>query len=328
MALTWGDLNGKVHDKIIPTVADVIYKSSPVFIRIRTQNAQQFDGGVKIRQNIGYAELNGGPFGRGQSFDTAYVPTDTAFEVNPKFYYVNISLYGTDDVLARGAQQAVPFVGSKIANAAGKMAKLIATDLYLDGLGTGSSTLSIDGFNQWFDNGNTFTSVGGITRTDVGVSNGTNSQGVNGYVASLSSGFTLKAVEIAMGSAWFGREHVDLLVSDQNSWNWFFNKLQPMQRFNEESSDVAKSGFRSFQFVGAQVVVDQYAPTGSMYGINSKSENLAFYSSTLKRYQFGFTGFKEIYNSDDRSGQYLWAGNMIVSNPRYNFRLTNIPTLS
>lgn len=93
-----------------------------------------------------------------------------------------------------------------------------------------------------------------------------------------------------MGGCWFGREHVDILVSDQNSWNWFFNKLQPMQRFNEESSDVAKSGFRSFQFVGAQVVVDQYAPAGNMYGINSKSENLAFYSSTLKRYQFGFTG--------------------------------------
>lgn len=312
----------------MPTVADLVYKSSPIFIRIRSNNGQQFDGGVKIRQGIGYAELNGGAFGRGQPFNTDYVTTDTAFAVDPKFYYVNITLYGSDDVLARGPMQAVPFVGSKIANAAGKMAKLLATDMYLDGLGTGSSTLSLDGLNAWFDNGSLFPTIAGVTRSDLGVSNGTNSQGANGYVASLSAGFTLKAVELAMGSAWFGREHVDLLVSDQNSWNWFFNKLQPQQRFNEESSDVAKSGFRSFNFLGAQVVVDQYAPAGSMYGINSKAENLAFFSSTLKRYQFGFTGFKEIYNSDDRSGQYLWAGNIIVSNPRYNFRLTNIPTLS
>jgi hypothetical protein len=328
MALTWEDLNGKVQDKIIPTVADVVYKSSPVFVRIRTNNGQQFDGGIKIRQNIGYAELNGGPFGRGETFNTDYVQTDTAFAVDPKFYYVNVSLYGTDDVLARGPMQAVPFVGSKLANAAGKMAKLIATDMYLDGLGTSSSTKSVDGFNQWFDNGSLFTTVGGITRTDLGVSNGTNNQGANGYVASLSSGFSLKAVELAMGSCWFGVQHVDMLVSDQNSWNWFFNKLQPMQRFNEESSDVAKAGFRSFNFIGAQVVVDQYSPAGSMYGMNTKQENLMFFTSTLKRYQFGFTGFKEIYNSDDRSGQYLWAGNIIVANPRYNFRLTNIPTLS
>lgn len=172
MALTWGDLNGKVQDKIVPTVADVIYKSSPVFIRIRSNNGQQFDGGIKIRQNIGYAELNGGAFGRGQTFNTDYVPTDTAFAVDPKFYYVNITLFGTDDVLARGPMQAVPFVGSKIANAAGKMAKLISTDMYLDGLGTSSSTQSIDGFNQWVDNGNLFSTVGGLTRTDLGVANG------------------------------------------------------------------------------------------------------------------------------------------------------------
>lgn len=92
MALTWGDLNSKVQDKIIPTVADVVYKASPVFIRVRTQNGQQFDGGVQIRQPIAYAELNGGPFGRGQSFNTDYVPTDTAFAVAPKLYYVNVTL--------------------------------------------------------------------------------------------------------------------------------------------------------------------------------------------------------------------------------------------
>jgi len=93
MALTWGDLNGKVQDKIIPTVADVIYKSSPIFIRIRSNNGQQFDGGLKIRQNIGYAELNGGPFSRGGTFNTDYVPTDTAFAVDPKFL---MSVVGSD----------------------------------------------------------------------------------------------------------------------------------------------------------------------------------------------------------------------------------------
>ncbi len=40
---------------------------------------------------------------------------------------------------------AVDFVTSKLANAAGKMAKLIGTDIFLDGLGTNSSTMSIDG---------------------------------------------------------------------------------------------------------------------------------------------------------------------------------------
>ena len=49
---------------------------------------------------------------------------------------------------------AVDFVTSKLANAAGKMAKLIGTDIFLDGLGTGSSTLSIDGSNWSLSYGN------------------------------------------------------------------------------------------------------------------------------------------------------------------------------
>lgn len=226
------------------------------------------------------------------------------------------------------------------------------------------------------DNGNTYTTVGGLTRSDLGVANGTNSQGANGYVASLSTGFTLKAVQKAFGSAWFGNQHVDLIVSDQNSWdfqNWspdectycaksepvymrehpkatrtgdsnnrgdvimgnpqathsaepqrltrrastdedtvrpalrdaepgrndqaaaravvttkqFWNKLQPQQRYMNEKADVANAGFSAFNFNGAQVVVDQYGPSGQMFGLNTRNENLLFFTSTLKRYQFG-----------------------------------------
>lgn len=328
MALTWEDLNGKVNDYIIPAIADVVYKSGPTFIRMRTSNAQRFEGGPKIRHNIGYAELNGAPFQRGGTFNTDYVQTDTALEFTPKFYYVNVTLFGTDDVLARGPEMAVDFVTSKLANASGKMAKMLGTDFFLDGQGTNSSTLSLDGFQAAFDNGSIYAAYGNVTRTDVGVANGVNNQGINGYVASLATGFSLKAVQKAYGGCWFGAEHVDLIVSDQNSWDQFWNKMQPLQRMMEESSDVAKIGFQSFRFNGAQVTVDQYCPSGEMYGMNTRNENMLFFTSTLKRYQFGFTGFKEAQNTDDRAGQYLYGGNLVVPNPRYNFRLTNIPTLN
>src|SRR4030042_4482820 len=48
---------------------------------------------------------------------------------------------------------------------------------------------------------------------------------INGYVASLATGFTLKAVNTAFGSCWFGAEHVDLISSDQNSWNGQYEAL-------------------------------------------------------------------------------------------------------
>lgn len=91
MALTWEDLNSKVNDWIIPTLADTVYKSGPFLVRMRSSNAQRFEGGPKIRQPIGYAELNGGSFTRGGTFDTSYVQTDTALEFLPKFLTVPLA---------------------------------------------------------------------------------------------------------------------------------------------------------------------------------------------------------------------------------------------
>jgi len=55
-------------------------------------------------------------------------------------------------------------------------------------------------------------------------------------------------------------------------WDAFWNKLQPQQRFNDETSDV-HVGFRSFFWNGAQVVVDQYLPVlagnFTIYGLNT-----------------------------------------------------------
>lgn len=45
-----------------------------------------------------YAELRGGAFTRGGTFDISYVQTDTALNVLPKYYYVNATLFGTDNV--------------------------------------------------------------------------------------------------------------------------------------------------------------------------------------------------------------------------------------
>jgi hypothetical protein len=41
-----------------------------------------------------------------------------------------------------------------------------------------------------------------------------------------------------------------------------------MQRYMDENSDVAKIGFSAFKYVGAQVVVDQYCPSGYMFGLS------------------------------------------------------------
>lgn len=216
------------------------------------------------------------------------------------------------------------YVESKMVNASGKMAKLLGMDIFLDGTGINSATINLDGFLQALDNGNIYTSYGGITRTDLGVTAGTNNQGINGYVNTLPT-FTMTGLQTAYGAAWFGNEHIDLIVTTQLIWDMIWNKVQPQQRFLEESSDVAKIGMKSLRWNGASITVDQYCPAGYIFGLNTKY--IQFWISTLPKYQFGFTGFKEAQNSDDVAGQYLFSGNILIPAPRLFFTLSGVTTL-
>jgi hypothetical protein len=318
MALTYDDISSKTNKFIVPRLVDNVYKSSPVLTRLRTNNMERFEGGTTIRHPIMYAELRGGAFTRGGTFDISYVQTDTALEVNVKYYYVNATLFGTDNVLNRGPEAAMSYVETKLVNAAGKMAKLLGTDLFLDGTGVNSSIIQLDGMQEALDDGTTYTTYGGITRTDI--ASGAN-VGINGYKAAVPT-LSLASVQTAYGATWFGNEHVDLIPTTQPVWDILWNKIQPQQRFLEESSDVAKVGFQALRYNGASIVVDQYAPTGVMWFLNTKY--IQFWISTLPKYQFGFTGWKEAQNTDDVAGQYLFAGNLLFVAPRLNGQVNGI----
>lgn len=320
MALTWTDIDGKVNKHIVPRLVDNVYKSSPVLTRLRTRNAERFEGGMSIRHPIVYAKLNGGAFSKGGSFNIDKVQTDTALEIYPKYYYVNISLYGPDNVLARGPEAAMSYVESKMFNASGKMADMLGTDLFLDGQGTNSATTQLDGMQSALDDGSEYATYGGITRTDLGVTAGTVG-GINAYNATMAT-FSMGSFQTAYGSAWFGNEHVDLIATTQAVWDIIWNKLQPQQRFMEMDNDLGKVGFQTLRWNGASIVVDQLCPAGFIYGLNTKY--ILFYISTVPKYQFGFTGFKEVQNSDDVAGQYLFAGNLLVTAPRLFFKIDSV----
>ena len=318
MSLTYDDLTSKTNKFIVPRMVDEVYKSSPLFTRLRTRNMERFEGGQTIRHPIMYAKLKGGAFTRGASFDTSYVQTDTALEVIVKYYYVNVTLYGVDNVLNRGAEAAMSLVEAKMVNASGRMADLLGTDLFLDGQGVNSTALQLDGLQASVDDGTNYTSYGGITRTDIAT--GANA-GINAYYVNLPT-LTLSALQTAYGSSWFGREHVDLIVSPQTVWDILWNKIQPQQRFREESSDVAKIGFQSLRYNNSSVTVDQLCPAGFAFGLNTKF--IQFWITTMPKYQFGFTGWKESQNTDDVAGQYLFAGNLLNVGPRFMFKIAGI----
>lgn len=360
MALTLYDLNAFTEQYIVERTTDVIFKPSPLFVRLLNRRRMNFEGGLYIQRPLIYAELNGGWFGQGDTFNIAYVPTDTAVTVNIKQCYVNVTLYGTQDILNRGRQAAYSIVETKFANASMKMAKLIATALYQDGQTTSvqppytgalSGPLSLDGLLAWCDDGNTsgsystatdmtksFLSVGGQTRASFfttapsftgPTTPSTAVQGLNSYTNRAFSNFNLPDVNTAYGNAWFGNDFPDLMPTTQTGYNKIWQALQPQQRYNDVSTDVAQAGFRALRFNASEVVVDKYIPSdgtnGLLLGLNSSY--LEYFLSTAKKWQFGFTGFKEAQNNADLAGQFFCASNLISANNRCNFKLVGTSLL-
>ena len=353
MALSYTDLTAFTEQYVVERTTDVIFKQSPLFTRLLNRRRMKFQGGTFIQRPIIYSELNGDWFSKGDTFDIAYVTTDTAFTVNMKMSYVDVTIYGIDDILNRGPQAAFSIVESKFANASMKMAKIIATALYQDGqsavsapfTGALSGTKSLDGLLAWIDDGNSsgsyssatdmtksFLAVGGITRTDLfavaptfttGITPISAVQGANAYTIRGYSAYSVTDINTAYGAAWFGNDYVDLMTGTQTAYNKIWNTLQPQQRYNDGQSDVGKVGFQAFRFNAAEVVIDKYIPSdgtnGLLLGLNTNYIEL--YISENKKFQFGFTGFKEAQNSIDIAGQFLFAGNLVVPNPRCCFKI-------
>ena len=320
MALPLTEINAYTLQDIVPKSTDTIFKNSPVLTKLQQKSMERFSGGLQIQRPIIVGELNGDALARGEAMNIDFVTTDTALVENMKLYYVNIALFGFDSIQNDGERAIFSQVEAKFANASMKMAKLLGTNLYLDGQSAGR-TKHLNGLAEIYDDGNLFPTYGGITRSDVQTVGTVG--GLNAYTTTLTS-FNLTSLNTAYGYAWFGADHPDLIAATQNGWNLIWQALQPLQRYMpiQDSSDLGKAGFRVLQFNGADVVIDKYMPTGTsgvMFGLNT--DYIEWYYSTNPKFQYGFTGFKEVNNTIDVAGQFLVASNLVGPNPRTGFKV-------
>jgi len=315
MAITVKDLEAFTNKHILPRSVDIVFANDPLFVRLHTRNAERISGGTEIVHPIIMAELKGGVAGRGEGFDIDYVPTDTRLYETLKLYWVNITLMGYDEIQNQPPESVFSLVESKWQNASLKMAKLLAQDMYLNG--QGSRAKHINGFDEWIDDGNTYATVGGITRSDLQTVGTVGF--LNAYTQDIGSTFTLKKLNTAYTNAWWGPDQVDLIVTSPNGWNLIWEALQPLKQYTSAQADIVDAGFQAFRFNGAEVTVSRYLPSGVTYGINTNY--VLWFFSGVDKFQFGFTGWKKDQRSIDVAGQYLVATNIMVPSPRTCFKL-------
>lgn len=321
MPLTYNDVTAVTVNYISDDFIDNYYKVSPTFVKVWKSGsmAKTFPGGNQIQVPFQYAPLKAGPFAPGGVFDISYIETQTAMTFNVKFYYANVTVQGTQLPINRGAAAVMNFLEPKVVNAEQALAQAMITGFFADGQGTVTPLIAIDGILAGYDDGSNYPSYGAITRSAIGTGAST---GINGYFFNNSGTnwpFSLQQLQIAYGQATFGPNQPNFIATTQSIYNSFWAKMLPMQRTNEVDPDLQSAGFRSFRFNGMSVVVDQYCPSGNIFGMNT--DYIDAYVSEDPRFGFGFTGFKELPNSVDMAGQTLFGGNVVVSAPRLGFVL-------
>src|SRR5271163_2831067 len=268
MALTYGDVSAVTVNYISQEMEDAYFKVSPVFIKVWKggKMSKPYEGGVQIQVPFQYAPLKAGPFPPGGVFDISYVQTQTAMYFNPKFYYSNITIQRTALPLNRGPEAVMNFIEPKMVNGEQSLAQALIQDFYRDGQGTVSSQIALDGLLAGYDDGTNYSSYGGVTRSAVGTGA---SNGINGYYINLAGPFTLNSLQTAYGQATFGPNQPNLIATTQVVYNSFWAKMLPIQRTFKEDPDIQSAGFKSFLFNGMAVVVDQYCPSGYIFGMNT-----------------------------------------------------------
>jgi len=320
MPIPYNDISAVTVADIVPELVDNYYKVSPVFVLVfKGDTVKPFPGGTQIQQPIQYAPLKAGSFAPGGTFDISYVNTDTAMTFFVKYYYANVTIQGTQLPLNRGSNAIMSFVEEKMVNGSQALAQALASDLYGDGQGTVTPQTAIDGLLAAYDDGTNYPSYGGLSRAAIG--SGANT-GINGYYQNVAGPLGIPTLQKAYGQATFGNRQPNLIATTQAIYNSLYNKMVPAQRVMDTTSDLFSIGFQALRFNNQRLAVDQYVPSGDVFGMNV--DYLNAHISEQELFGFGFTGFKELPNSVDAAGQLCFGGDIVVSAPRLGFILTNV----
>ena len=312
MALTYADIDAAVKKKYLPSLIDQVFISNALLVKLMAGSQVVFDSGLKIAQPVLYGQLAGGSYFGMDTFDTSYKQTQTYAEWDWKACYVNVTIPGTDMARTEGDEKIIGLVQSKMETASMTMNELLSTMLFGDG--TGNNSKDFDGLLNAVDDGNTYPSYGGLTRT-------TDAPWFTAQLDSTGGAVTLDAIQNMIGLCTVGTKKPNLAFTTQAIYNKLWARVQPQQRFLDGKSELAKVGFSGINFNGhMEIIVDNHCPSGYFYCLNTE-----FWKLVLNRNRnFYWTEEKTPTDQDAYCRQLLTMGNLLCNQPRVQGVLTGL----
>ena len=294
-----------------PSIADNVLNHAPFLAHMRRRNrVRTVSGGVKILENLAYAENSTFKWYSGyESLDVSASDTLTSAEYEWKQANCNVTISGLEELQNASREQMHNLLDSRISVAEKTMQNQLGSSIYADG--TGSAGKELTGLQAAVSDTPTTGTYGGIDR-----SVSTNAFWRNQKVDASSAGVgavSASSVQSLMNTLWLrcvrNSDMTDVITSDANFYEAYWNSLQANQRFMNASEGSA--GFERLSYKGDVVVYyDSYCPANHMYFLNT--DYLKFCPHSKRN--FVTDPEKTAVNQDAIVVPLFFAGNLCTSN--------------
>lgn len=298
----------------------------------RKGRIKTFSGGRTIVQELNYA--NNTTFTWYSGYQTINInPSQvfTAAEYPIRQAALAVSISGLEEIQNSGEEAIIDLLESRIENGEQTFMNGLSNGIY----GDGSVAGSIGGLQLLVASSPTSGTVGGIDRSQWAFWRNLVYSAITNGGAPTSSANILQY----MNSLWVqlvrGRDMPDLIVADNNMFNYYLQAMQAIQRITTENGapELAEAGYQSLKYMNSDVVLDGGfqgfssdplppeisgsgtavggVPTNFMYFLNT---NYIHFRPHSQRNMVPLDPDRFSINQDAMVRLLGWAGNMTISN--------------
>lgn len=314
-------------------IEDNFFLAGVLQAHLRAKCLVPFTGGAFIRNNFLYNPLFGGAYAKGTGgFNLTKPETLGGTVFDPRYYNVMVVEFLEDiDVLNTGDLSVFSLLETDVANAYQTISAIIALDLQLNGQTGTRAGVNLNGWTEAYNDGivpswdgNIYTTYGTATR------NGVVRKALNGNVfwGGNSTGgagtITYPLLNQMYNLAKRGKDEPDLIVGNKPIISFIENRIQPMQRFGQDSASVRDPYFGAWgwKFKNALVMIDDYFP--SALGFPYSDASNAGLGNNLTT-SFAYTAPATPPNNFPTTNVTLTVGEvlLLLNTSRMKFRVSN-----
>lgn len=289
-------------------MADNIFNAIPTFAWLSMKNRITEDGGATLVRPVMYAKNSTAQFYSADDLlDTTIQDNFTAAQFQWRQAAASVSITGRIERQNSGSAQVIDYVQAQI-----QMAEMSIKDKINAALFNATQTgPNITPLNQIVLNSGTVGDINGTTNTwwqsTVQASGSFAARGL----ADLRTVWNTINVRNPQGPA-------DLILSDQNSFQYYESVLVPSVRIND--TKLGDLGFENLKYKAATWTFDTAATSGYAFLLNSKALELVQHANT----QFVLSDWSKPANQDLKVAQILWMGELTTNSRRKLGLITGI----